>query len=396
MASTPRTKWTVTRRSARMRRKTPWAIATGAETTRMPLRMRAMPTPTSPPSTADTAAASAVADASAVSGRSNGVGTPDASSATRSVRPWSSASTARLQPASGAASAKTIEIATSTSTGPYRWRPYSNSRSVRAEAPPPGWTDMGEFLLAAPDAMGVRTAGKRFPNRSRPDESSAVGARLRLDDPELRDLAIASPGKESGEVVRRPSLTPNPDRLPHRRAVQKRRAAQRSERASSCSTARAEGCGMARLSRSWPGRSGGSLSGTSAPPASVLLEDQRHADAQRAKPHALLEDVGRERLVERVRRLQGQKRPDPAVGEAASAEGMGPAPEGQERHALTIDGRAQHGITTTEAHPEPHYPDGRVVTGEIEPADVVDPRTLAVRADHAASDRERLAAKACL
>src|SRR5215211_969312 len=151
---------------------------------------------------------------------------------------------------------------------------------------------------------------------------------------------------------------------------------------------------MARLSRSRPGRGGGSLAGTRAPPASVVLEDQRHA--QLAEPRALLEEVCCERLVERVRRLQSQRRVDPAEGEAASAGGNGPAPEGQERHALTIDRRAQLGIRTTEAHPEPHYPDFRVVTGEHDPAAMVDPRALAVTADRAASDRERLAATACL
>src|SRR5215211_3754527 len=209
MASTPKTKWTVTPRSVRRRRKTPCAIAAGAETTRMPLRMRATPTPTSPPTRAATAAATAVADASAVSGR-NGVGTSDASSATTSVRPWSSASTARLQPASGAASAKTIEIATSTSTGPYRWRPYSHSRSGRAEAPPPGWTDMGSSysLPQTPRAYGRRENGSTEAVRTR---ELCAGARLRLDHPELRDLAIANPAKDSGEVVKHPSPTPNPD-----------------------------------------------------------------------------------------------------------------------------------------------------------------------------------------
>src|SRR5919108_2786989 len=198
MASTPRTRWTVTPRSARRRRKTPCAIAAGAETTRTPLRMRATPTPTSPPIRAATAAASAVAEASAVSGRSNGVGTSDASSATTSVRPWSSASTARLQPASGAASANTIEIATSTSTGPYRWRPYSHSRNGRAKGPPPGWTDMGSSysLPQTPRAYGRRE------NSSEPKPSGReldAGARLRLDHPELRDLATAYPAKEIGE-----------------------------------------------------------------------------------------------------------------------------------------------------------------------------------------------------
>ena len=58
-----------------------------------------------------------------------------------------------------------------------------------------------------------RAYGRRE-NGSEPAPSGReldAGAQLRLDHPELRDLAIANPAKDSGEVVKHPSPTHNPD-----------------------------------------------------------------------------------------------------------------------------------------------------------------------------------------
>src|SRR3954451_22738877 len=71
--------------------------------------------------------------------------------------------------------------------------------------------------------------------------------------------------------------------------------------------------------------------GDPAPPASVVLAGQRRVDAQLAEPHALLEEVGSECLVERLGRLPGKRRVDPAEGDVASPGGMLPALERQER-----------------------------------------------------------------